>query len=208
MIPPYLDLDALRTITMSFPTYLDLMERQAAVPEEQIPPEEREHWTYLPLNLHRTRRILRSFAPPAELADLLSRIDGPRFWLVLTEPWCGDSAQCLPYIVRLAETSPRVELGLVLRDEHPEVMDRFLTAGKRSIPVLAALAPDGRVVWRWGPRPAAAQAVFDAARDEGLPREKILERLHLWYGRDRGRHLLAELRDVIVRHEELAGTGD
>ena len=192
------DLSDLRRRALDLAGYLDLMERQAAEPPAAAPPAEREHRAFVPLNLHRTRRILRTFTPPADLRELLAGLP-PRVWLVVTEPWCGDSAQCLPYIARLAEAAPAVELLLVLRDSHPAVMDRLLTDGKRSIPVLAALDGDGRLHWRWGPRPAAAQAVFDAARAEGLPREKILERLHLWYGRDRGRALLEELTAAIRR---------
>ena len=75
--------------------------------------------------------------------------------------------------------------------------------GKRSIPVLAALGEDGTELFRWGPRPAEAQAVFDAAAAEGLDKPAKLEKLHLFYGRDRGRALDAEWVELLTEH--LAG---
>ena len=46
--------------------------------------------------------------------------------------------------------------------------------------------------WPSFDRPAAAQAVFDEAKAEGLAKPDLLERLHLFYGRNRGAALDAE----------------
>jgi hypothetical protein len=117
--------------------------------------------------------------------------------MVLTEPWCGDSAQCLPAIVKLAGANADLELQIVLRDSHLEIMDLFLTNGSRSIPRLVAFDGAGAELGQWGPRPQAAQEVFVAAKQAGLEKPEILEKLHLWYGRDRGRALAAELLDFV-----------
>ena len=112
---------------------------------------------------------------------------------MISEPWCGDSAQCLPCLMITARLNPLVRLRVLLRDEHPAVMDRYLTRGTRSIPILVAFDEEGVEIFRWGPRPAAAQAVVDAAKRDGVEKKDLLERLHLFYGRDRGRALDAEL---------------
>lgn len=62
---------------------------------------------------------------------------------------------------------------------------------------MIGLDDTGREMWRWGPRPAAAQAVFDKAKAEGLEKPEILQRLHLFYGRDRGRAMEAELLELF-----------
>jgi hypothetical protein len=179
--------------------YLAEFERQAAhEPGPDADPETREHWEFTGLNLHRTRRIARTWQPSPELAAACGRLPGPQTWLVLTEPWCGDSAQCLPCLATLAASREDVTLRMVLRDAHPDLMDRYLTDGKRSIPILAGLDPAGRELFRWGPRPAAAQAVVDAARAAGLAKPELQERLHLFYGRDRGRALDAELTALFA----------
>ena len=60
-------------------------------------------------------------------------------WLVLTEAWCGDAAQNIPFMAKLAEQSPLINLKLLLRDENLDLMDQYLTNGGRGIPKLIVL---------------------------------------------------------------------
>lgn len=182
---------------LDYESYLRLMAERADAPLEGLDEEAAERATYTKLNLHRTRRIDRTYAPSAEVTALLDRIVAPQLWMVLTEPWCGDSAQCLPYVAVLAGRNALVDLRILARDDNLDIMDRYLTNGGRSIPRLVVFDGDGEELGGWGPRPAAAQAVFDQAKAEGLEKPDLLERLHLWYGRDRGRALEAELATVL-----------
>lgn len=174
-----------------------LLKQAAEADPAGLPPEQAEWPAITRMNLQRTLRLERTWQPTPQLAARLMRINVPQTWLVLSEPWCGDSAQCLPCLGVAARLSPLVRLRVLRRDAHPEVMDRYLTRGTRSIPVLVALADDGSELFRWGPRPAAAQAVVEAARAAGLDKHVVQERLHLFYGRDRGRALDAELVAVL-----------
>jgi hypothetical protein len=195
--------DILQTIAehgLDHAAYMDVMREQAAADPDGLAGEAAERLEFTRLNLHRSERIARHWRPSDELARMMGRLAGPQTWLVLTEPWCGDSAQCLPCLGVLADGHPAVTLRLLLRDSHLEVMDRFLTDGKRAIPILAALDAGGRELFRWGPRPAAAQTVFAAAKAEGLDKPQILEKLHLFYGRDRGRALDTEFVALLGEH--------
>ena len=180
--------------------YGKVTEQRAAVDPSTLEGLEAERAEFAKLNLHRVRRIQRTWRPSAELASLLARIDRPQLWMVLTEPWCGDSAQCVPCLEILANSHPDITIRYLLRDDDPEIMDRYLTDGKRSIPMLVAFDPDGDEIFRWGPRPAEAQAVFDAATTEGLEKPAKLEKLHLFYGRNRGRALDGEWVAVLSRY--------
>lgn len=185
---------------LTYAAYLQLMGQRAGLTSDDLPADEAERVGITRLNLHRSQRIARTYQVSAALSALLDRIDQPQFWLALTEPWCGDSAQCLPYIAVMAQKNPAIVLGLLLRDENPDIMDTYLTDGKRSIPVLVALDTEERQLFRWGPRPVEAQAVFDEGNAAGLPKPQIMENLHLWYGRDRGRSLEAEFVAVLKQH--------
>jgi len=185
---------------LTYAAYMDLMAEQAAAPVPTDDAEAAERIEFTKLNLHRSGRISRTWRPSGELASLAGRLTGSQLWMVLTEPWCGDSAQCLPCLAVLAGELPDIELRMLLRDDNLDIMDQFLTDGKRSMPVLVAFDPDGAELFRWGPRPAAAQKVVDEAKAEGLEKPDMLERLHLWYGRDRGKQLDAELAAVLRRH--------
>lgn len=172
--------------------YMALMEQQAQQNTEDLDEEAAQLVEYTQLNLHRSQRIDRNYKIAPDLQELLAGIDRPQLWLVVTEPWCGDSAQCLPYIAVMARSNPNLTLRLVPRDENLDIMDEFLTNGKRAIPQLVIFDQEGRELTRWGPRPLAAQKVFDQAKAEGMDKPELLERLHLFYGRDRGKALEQE----------------
>jgi len=191
-------LDLINRVGLTPAAYLDLMTRQAdADPGAEADDIRRERREFTQLNRHRTGRISRTWQPSTELAALVARLTARQTWLLLTEPWCGDSAQCVPCLVIVAEQQPAVTLRLVLRDKNLDLMDQYLTDGKRGIPRLVAFDPTGRELFHWGPRPAAAQAVFETAKREGLAKPDVLKRLHLFYGRNRGAALDAEMIAVL-----------
>lgn len=71
--------------------------------------------------------------------------------LAITEDWCGDAMLNNPILRRIAEAAD-VEVRAVLRDENPDLIDRYLTNGGRSIPVYLLLDDSGEVLSKWGPR--------------------------------------------------------
>ena len=116
-----------------------LLQQRADAGTDGLPAEQADLIAYTRLNLHRTLRLERTWLPSPELSAQMSRLDRSQTWLVISEPWCGDSAQCLPCLMVTARLNPLVRLRVLPRDDHPAVMDRFLTGGKRSVPILAAL---------------------------------------------------------------------
>jgi len=192
----------LKTHGLTWDDYLVERGRAAEQDPAGLDEVDAERLEFSKLNLHRMSRIGRTWKPSEALAILLSHLDRPQVWMVLSEAWCGDSAQCMPMIRIMAEAAPGVTLRVLARDENLEVMDRYLTDGKRSIPLLVAFDPDGNEMFRWGARPAEAQAVFEQAFAEGLEKPERLERLHLFYGRNRGQALDAEFVDILDRYPE------
>lgn len=117
--------------------------------------------------------------------------------LVLAEDWCGDAANTVPVIQKWAETA-QVELRILRRDEHPGVMDRYLTGTSRSIPIVIVLDAEFREIGHWGPRPSELQAWVMANRltMESGARYREVRR---WYAKDRGE---STLREVTVLFAE------
>ncbi|HEX5386531.1 MAG TPA: thioredoxin family protein [Gemmatimonadales bacterium] len=113
--------------------------------------------------------------------------------LVLVEDWCGDASNTVPVLARLAEAAPGVELRVLRRDEYPAVMDRYLTNGSRSIPVVIALDEHFRERGHWGPRPTMLQAWVMAQRAAGAPKESIYPEVRRWYARDHGETTLDQV---------------
>ncbi|SMO53251.1 thioredoxin family protein [Gracilimonas mengyeensis] len=158
---------------------------------------------YTKMNLHRSSRWDRRAKISEELQEKLAGFSRPITWLVITEGWCGDAAQLLPFINKMAEASPNITLKMILRDEYPEVMDEFLTNGSRSIPKLIALDDESLdVIGTWGPRPAIAHEKYmDERANPDIENAKAAENLHLWYAKDKGKTLQAEFMELLEEWE-------
>jgi hypothetical protein len=122
---------------------------------------------------------------------------GRRFRLLaIVEDWCGDAINTIPVIARWAERVPALELRLVRRDEHPELMDAYLTGASRSIPIVIVLTEAMEEVGHWGPRPAALQEWVMAQRRAGAGKGLYPE-VRRWYAKDRGESTLREILAVM-----------
>lgn len=153
------------------------------------------------LNQARMDRLDRKARFLPETTATLTRLERDLLMLVLTEGWCGDAAQTVPVLQHLAAASPRLELRLVLRDEHPELMDHFLTEGGRSIPKLILLDPETlEVLGDWGPRPAAAQKMAMDYKHQPEPKPDYATHhleLHRWYARNKTEDAQRELIELL-----------
>ena len=112
--------------------------------------------------------------------------------LVIAEDWCGDASSTIPIVARFADAVPGMELRLLRRDEHPELMDRYLTNGARSIPIVIALDESFCELGHWGPRPAKLQAWVLENRPL-VPKAELYPQVRRWYARDRGETTLREV---------------
>lgn len=149
---------------------------------------------YSRMNVQRMNRIDKHVALLPELEQIILAIKRPMVWLVLTEAWCGDAAQNLPVFAKIAAIQPLIQLRFILRDEHLEIMDQFLTNGTRSIPKVIVLAADNlKVLGHWGPRPAEAHALVMALKASGMAHDDYILEVHKWYGTNKTLALQNEL---------------
>jgi hypothetical protein len=74
-------------------------------------------------------------------------------------------------------------------------MDRYLTNGSRSIPIVIALDEDYRESGHWGPRPTVLQAWVMANRGS-MPKAELYPKVRAWYARDRGETTVREVLEV------------
>src|SRR6056297_3984375 len=152
------------------------------------------------MNVHRMKRHDKRADLKEDLVNRLDQVDEEWIWLVLTEAWCGDAAQSLPIINKMADVSDNITLRLILRDENLDLMDQFLQNGRsRSIPKLICInAKTHDVVGDWGPRPQEAQQLYDSLRnDTDLKYQEVAEKLHKWYADDKGQEIQKEFIHAI-----------
>lgn len=156
---------------------------------------------YTRMNVQRMNRWDKTAKIPYELERIVSSISSPQVWLVITEAWCGDAAQTIPFIAKLADLTPLITLKLVLRDENPELMDAYLTAGARSIPILIGLTGDlSKELFIWGPKPEFLKNRLKAYKfdPQNISPKEFSDGTHLWYARDRNKALAEELTPLIA----------
>lgn len=143
--------------------------------------EERKMLHYLKYNWRRQAEVHRAYEPSDDLKQAMKAIDEPQIWMVITEPWCGDSAFLLPVVAEAAEASDQVTLRILHRDENLDIMDQYLTDGSRSIPKLVVFDADGEEVFQWGPRPSEAADRYAEIREQDLPKEQQIQQLIEYY---------------------------
>lgn len=129
-----------------------------------------------------------------EWAIAAVRSTGEKFnFLVIAEDWCGDGTSTIPYLAKLATITRSIEVRVLRRDEHPAVMDRYLTAGARAIPIVIVLNRELEELGHWGPRPAELQEWVQNQRVKtGM--KPPYPQIRRWYARDKG---IATLREVL-----------
>lgn len=142
---------------------------------------------YSLLNDKRMKRLDKTIKITEDTAKAIKLISNTQKWLVLTEGWCGDAAQNLPIIHKMADVNTNISLHLVLRDENSELMNLFLTNNGKSIPKLIALDSENNVLFTWGPRPkVATKMVTDYKAKFGVLDAQFKQDLQVWYNKDKG----------------------
>ncbi|MEZ7875682.1 MAG: thioredoxin family protein [Polaribacter sp.] len=155
---------------------------------------------YSMLNDRRMKRLDKTIKISEETIQEFQKVKQPQTWLVLTEGWCGDAAQNLPILNKIASDTANIDLKIVLRDENLDLMDLFLTNGGRSIPKLIALDKDNNVLDFWGPRPTiATKMVADYKEKNGALDPQFKQDLQVWYNKDKGKSVQADFVNLVAK---------
>lgn len=187
--------------SQTYPIYLanahkDFVKGLSTYPGEYTP--EVKH--YEEMNLRRMDRLGENTQLLPELKEALANFGKKQIWLALTETWCGDAAQNLPIVHLMAEQSPNIEFKVLLRDQNPELMDRFLTNGGRAIPIVIFLEAESlKILGHWGPRPAEAQQlIVDFKAKHPDSKREMAEEVQKWYAKDKAQRIQEEFLALLT----------
>lgn len=183
---------------LSYNEYRELVSDLLSQGKSTGPNQSDDLLNYSKLNDKRMKRLDKTVKLTKETLAKIKDVKEPQTWLVLTEGWCGDAAQNLPVINKIAEENPNINLKLVLRDENLELMDEFLTNGGRSIPKLIALNQENEVINTWGPRPTTAtKMVVDYKEKHGSLDADFKTDLQVWYNKNKGENTQEDLVSML-----------
>jgi hypothetical protein len=189
--------------SMSFAEYIKLIDDLLLDGKTTGPNQSDAMFNYGKLNRQRMHRLEKTVALNESLREKVQNNKRKMIWLVITEGWCGDAAQNVPIIEKIALLGDSIETRYVLRDENLELMDAYLTNNARSIPKLIALdAETLEEIGTWGPRPAPSMDLFIELRNRGLEKPLIMENLQRWYIADKNQTIQTEFEKLLEAWKE------
>jgi hypothetical protein len=136
-------------------------------------------------------------------ADLLARARSAGPWriLVIAEARCSDSVNSVPYIAKLAERIPGLELRVIDSTVGRPWLEAHRTPdGRAATPTVLVLDDTFRIRACWVEQPAALQALWlpIVARGEGSANMSMKMD---WYAEDEGREVLREIVSLLEAAE-------
>lgn len=185
---------------MSYYEYRKLVDELAKLGKTTGNEQQESLINYTQLNSKRMKRWDKTFKLPDSAKERIEKWTKPVLWLVLTESWCGDAAPSIPIMNKIAETSNKIDFKILLRDQNPELMNLFRTNGTLSIPKLIMLDEQRlEVLNSWGPRPTKATKMVEIYKKEnGELSPEFKQDLQLWYNKDKGQNILADLMELLT----------
>ena len=190
---------------MTFAEYIKLIDDLLLEGKTTGPKQSEAMFGYGKLNRQRIHRLEKTIQLTDSVTTAAKNADRKMIWLTITEGWCGDAAQNLPVIEKIAGESINIEIRYLLRDENLELMDRYLTEGARAIPKMIALdAETLDVLGTWGARPAAAQEIYQEMKNQGLAKPLIMEKLQRWYNADKNDAIQSEFEVLLYQWNKKA----
>ncbi|SHJ20998.1 Thiol-disulfide isomerase or thioredoxin [Mesonia phycicola] len=183
----------------SYKEFRDLMDDLLTRNQSTAKVQEESLTEYSKMNQRRMKRWEKTLKISEEAASKIKAYKGKLIWLVITESWCGDAAHSMPVMNKLAELNSDIEIKVVLRDEHEELMNQFLTNGGKSIPKLVMYQPETKkVIAEWGPRPTTATQMVEAYKTKhGKLDAEFKEELQRWYNKDKGQTTIKNILALL-----------
>ncbi|WP_438962656.1 thioredoxin family protein [Nonlabens sp.] len=184
--------------SISYPVYRELMAQHVAHKTNTGSEVTPDLANYTMLNNQRMKRLDKTMKILPENQEFLETFNQDVYFLIITESWCGDAAQTMPMMYKVAQAAG-VDFKIVLRDENPELMDQFLTNGGRSIAKLILVdKKTGLPVTTWGPRPTKATALVAAEKAaKGALGPEFKQELQTWYNKDKGKDTENDLVEML-----------
>jgi hypothetical protein len=146
----------------------------------------REQWH----RIHERARV------PDEIAMRVRAVPGRWHILVVAEDGCSDSVNSIPYLARLVEVAPALEMRIIGSRAGKSVTQAHRTPDDRAATPTVVLLTEGfDEAGCWIERPAELRRWVTENRDrlgDDFGREK-----QAWYDRDGGAQVLRELTEMI-----------
>lgn len=182
---------------MNYQEYHQLFEIILKRDQQPAPYNDPFYLKYVKLNQARVNRWDKHLQLSEEVVCATKNLQQKQHWILITEPWCGDAAHSIPFLVAMAQLNSNISYDLQLRDSAPFLINSYLTGTSKSIPKLIIRNRDNHDLMTWGPRPIPAQHLVDQLKAGGADYPTISASLQNWYNQDKGQSLCSELAEKV-----------
>lgn len=131
----------------------------------------REYIDQIKVNKDPFVEIYDGVSVPSDAAEWLNGLGSPINLAVFTADWCGDAVSTTPVILRLADSSPKVNLQVFNRDDDVPLADTFLPEHRAgTVPIFVVLDDEMNEVARFIETASGLVPQIDAM-DESINRD-------------------------------------
>lgn len=157
---------------------------------------EADYAEYYRLGIQRMNRMSEKYIPNAEQVETLAQKKFNGKILIISESWCGDASQVIPVVVKFFE---QFEVRISYRDQEPSLIDKYLTNGGKSIPIVIFLDEQWNEIAHWGPRPKHGNELLlkHKADPEAFTKDQFYVELQTYYAKNRGFDTVEELLALL-----------
>ena len=186
---------------MTYKAYRDLIDKNHLENKVTGHEQSQELLQYSQLNAQRMTRWDKHYIPSEAIQDTLPQLPANWHVVVIAEGWCGDAAQIIPAIQKIASLGRDWKFSIALRDENPIWMNLFLTNGAKAIPIAVVFDAMGHYIFHWGPRPKLAIELINNAKSMLVPAEVWKVELHKWYATNKQQALELEWMELLTKYK-------
>ena len=187
---------------IDYSTYLEmshaLYEAKKSSPADTAQASE-DMLNYVKMNLQRMERVAKTMDLSPETIATAQALGQKIYFLAISEVWCGDAAQNMPLIAKIADANPeKISLKIVWRDLNPDLMNAYLTNGGKAIPKIVVLDENLNELATWGARPTAALPIVAEWKASGAAHSVLVETIQRWYNKDKGQSLQDDFNKILT----------
>lgn len=200
-----MELDKIFKSALSYAEYRELVDNLIAGGKTTGNSQSDKLLEFTKLNVQRMNRLDKTVQLSSDAINKFKSQSHLVNMLLIGDAWCGDCAQIIPVINKIAMSSEgKYNLKIISRDTYPDLIDKYQSNGAKAIPKVLILCNEtGELLCTWGPRPTPAQEIMLnwKKNKDTITWEDFEKELHLWYARDKGQTIINEFTQLMAKCE-------